>query len=139
MHLSLGVGGILPREVLPGGIGIGGGERFPSGTDIGVLCYAIHHNHVYFPNPFVFKPERWLLRGKFEGGVSADTKKRRYSSPSCCSCMICEFSQWRLLVRVHPKRVMGGPSRSFSYAIDLLRRMMGLWFNSDQGKSAWLL
>jgi len=59
MRLSPGVGGILPREVLPGGLSIDG-NHFPPSTDIGVASYAIHHNPTYFPDPFLFKPERWL-------------------------------------------------------------------------------
>ncbi|KAI0172822.1 major facilitator superfamily domain-containing protein [Hypoxylon sp. FL1284] len=30
------------------------------GTQVGVSTYAIHHNEEYFPDPFAFKPERWL-------------------------------------------------------------------------------
>ncbi|KAF2802361.1 cytochrome P450 [Mytilinidion resinicola] len=33
----------------------------PQGTIVGVNIYCIHHNAKYFPDPFTFKPERWLL------------------------------------------------------------------------------
>ncbi|KAI1121537.1 cytochrome P450 [Nemania abortiva] len=36
------------------------GHYIPTGTEIGVNTYALHHNAEYFPEPFVFKPERWL-------------------------------------------------------------------------------
>ena len=36
------------------------GHEIPPGTDIGVNMYSIHHNAAYFPDPFVFRPERWL-------------------------------------------------------------------------------
>jgi cytochrome P450 len=36
------------------------GHVIPKGTQIGVSLYALHHNPEYFPDPFVFKPERWL-------------------------------------------------------------------------------
>jgi cytochrome P450 len=36
------------------------GHEIPEGTQIGVNIYAIHHNEDYFPEPFSFKPERWL-------------------------------------------------------------------------------
>lgn len=36
------------------------GHVVPPGTDIGVNMYSIHHNESYFPDPFVFRPERWL-------------------------------------------------------------------------------
>lgn len=58
--MSPGVGGILPREVLPGGIDIDG-QHFPSGVDVGVPIYAIQHHDVYYPQPWEFIPERWLI------------------------------------------------------------------------------
>ncbi|KAG4222612.1 hypothetical protein PC116_g28914, partial [Phytophthora cactorum] len=36
------------------------GHVIPKGTLFGVSAYAIHHNEAYFPDPFKFKPERWL-------------------------------------------------------------------------------
>ncbi|KAI1848507.1 hypothetical protein JX265_008712 [Neoarthrinium moseri] len=36
------------------------GHIIPPGTEIGVNTYALHHNEEYFPEPFVFKPERWI-------------------------------------------------------------------------------
>ena len=59
MRLSPSVGSILPCEVLPGGVQVEG-HSFPTGTIMGTPHYAIHHNEVYYPDPFIFKPERWL-------------------------------------------------------------------------------
>ncbi|KAL0468554.1 cytochrome P450 [Neurospora intermedia] len=59
MRLSPSVGGLLPREVLPGGITIDG-EHVPQGTIIGVPHYTIHHNAAYYPDPWSYTPERWL-------------------------------------------------------------------------------
>lgn len=39
------------------------GHVIPPGTQVGVNIYALHHNEEYFPEPFVFKPERWLAHG----------------------------------------------------------------------------
>ncbi|KAH9885670.1 cytochrome P450 [Xylariomycetidae sp. FL2044] len=36
------------------------GHIIPPGTQVGVNTYSIHHNEAYFPDPFTFKPERWL-------------------------------------------------------------------------------
>lgn len=75
MRLSPSVGGILPREVLAGGITIDG-HHVPEGTVVGVPHYTIHHNPDYYPAPFDFIPERWVqgasatLGGK---GVAATT------------------------------------------------------------------
>ncbi|KAK5988316.1 Cytochrome P450 monooxygenase apf7 [Cladobotryum mycophilum] len=36
------------------------GHIIPPGVHVGVNAYSIHHNEEYFPDPFVYKPERWL-------------------------------------------------------------------------------
>jgi cytochrome P450 len=36
------------------------GHAVPEGTRVGVNIYAIHHNETYFPDPWVYKPERFL-------------------------------------------------------------------------------
>jgi cytochrome P450 len=36
------------------------GHIVAPGTQVGVCTYAIHHNPDYFPDPFTFKPDRWL-------------------------------------------------------------------------------
>lgn len=36
------------------------GHVIPPGTQVGVNIYSLHHNSNYFPDPFAFKPERWL-------------------------------------------------------------------------------
>jgi cytochrome P450 len=59
MRLSPPVGGLLPREVLAGGITIDG-ESLPAGVVVGTPHYTIHHNPAYFPSPFTFSPERWI-------------------------------------------------------------------------------
>ncbi|KAI1111252.1 cytochrome P450 [Nemania sp. NC0429] len=37
------------------------GHHIPPGTEIGVNTYALHYNAEYFPEPYAFKPERWLV------------------------------------------------------------------------------
>lgn len=59
MRMSPSVGGILPREVLPGGITIDG-QKLPAGVVVGTPHYAIHHNEAYYPSPFRYVPERWI-------------------------------------------------------------------------------
>jgi len=63
MRLSPPVPALLPREVLAGGAEIDG-HMFPEGTVLGVPAYAIHHKPEYYPDPFVYKPERWLVGEK---------------------------------------------------------------------------
>lgn len=37
------------------------GYVIPPGTQVGVNLYSLHHNEDYFPEPFIFRPERWLV------------------------------------------------------------------------------
>ena len=81
MRLSPGVGGILPREILWGGMRVDG-EYFPAGTDIGVANYAIHHNAAYFRDPYIFRPERWLLLAQDPQGVDEAELRHQESAYS---------------------------------------------------------
>ncbi|MCJ1389640.1 hypothetical protein MMC18_002497 [Xylographa bjoerkii] len=36
------------------------GRPLPAGVDVGTCIYSIHHNARYFPEPFAYKPDRWL-------------------------------------------------------------------------------
>lgn len=71
LRLTPPVGGVLPREVLPGGMTVDG-EFFPPGVDLAVPVYARHHDETCFPNPFVFNPSRWIV----EGSTTADDVAR---------------------------------------------------------------
>ncbi|KEZ38899.1 Cytochrome p450 family protein [Scedosporium apiospermum] len=59
MRMSPSVGGLLPREVLSGGMTICD-EFVPAGTVVGTPHYTIHHHEEYYPSPFTYIPERWL-------------------------------------------------------------------------------
>lgn len=71
MRLSPSVGGLLPREVLPGGMTIDG-EQIPEGTVVGTPHYTIHHNPAYYPNPFAYVPERWIAGAEEKGGSNEE-------------------------------------------------------------------
>lgn len=65
MRMTPAVGGVLPREVLQGGLNIPAlGLSIPAGVDVGVPIYAIHHHEEYVPDPFTFSPERFLGSAK---------------------------------------------------------------------------
>ena len=60
MRMSPSVGGLLPREVQAGGMTICD-EFIPAGTVVGTPHYTIHHNEEYYPDPFRYAPERWMV------------------------------------------------------------------------------
>lgn len=60
LRMSPPVGGALWREVCPGGLTINN-HKIPQGYDVGVGIYAIQHNPIYYPDPYTFTPERWLV------------------------------------------------------------------------------
>jgi cytochrome P450 len=62
----------LPRVVLKGGLTIDG-EFYPEGTTIGVPLYVLHREERYFPDPWAYKPERWIVSSSEDrkDGVSA--------------------------------------------------------------------
>lgn len=61
MRMTPAVPGLLPREVLRGGLSIPSlGMHLPEGVEVGVPIYAIHHNAAYVDEPFGFNPDRWL-------------------------------------------------------------------------------
>ncbi|KAL3419085.1 benzoate 4-monooxygenase cytochrome p450 [Phlyctema vagabunda] len=59
MRLSPSAGGPLWREVKKDGIVIDG-IFVPEGCDVGMGIYSIQHQASHFPDPFSYKPERWL-------------------------------------------------------------------------------
>jgi cytochrome P450 len=67
LRLSPVVPAQLPREVMDGGITIDG-QFVPEGTVVGVSAYVVHHNEEAFPEPWSFRPERWIP----VGGVSRE-------------------------------------------------------------------
>jgi cytochrome P450 len=49
----------LPREILKGGLTIDG-HFLPKGVTVGSPLYVISHDPTVFPEPWSFKPERWI-------------------------------------------------------------------------------
>ena len=60
LRMSPPVGGALWREVCEGGLNIHG-NVIPKGMDVGIGIYAIQHNPAYYPDPFTYRPERWIV------------------------------------------------------------------------------
>ncbi|KAI1264039.1 cytochrome P450 [Xylariaceae sp. FL1019] len=61
IRLSPPAPGVLWREqATPGAPLVVDGHVIPDGTMVGVNIYSLHHNEEYFPEPFEYRPERWL-------------------------------------------------------------------------------
>ncbi|KAI0025048.1 cytochrome P450 [Xylariomycetidae sp. FL0641] len=67
LRMSPPVSGTLWRELAEGedakGPFVVDGHVIPPNTQVGVNIYSLHHNEDYFPEPFTFRPERWLVEG----------------------------------------------------------------------------
>ncbi|KAL7271928.1 hypothetical protein RUND412_005291 [Rhizina undulata] len=59
LRISPSAPGLLPRQVLPGGLTIGH-HFIPAGVELGVSMYTVHRNPKHFENPLIYCPERWL-------------------------------------------------------------------------------
>ena len=89
--MTPGVGGILPREVLQGGIHVDG-RSFPAGIDIGVPIYAVQHNDAYYLRPFDFIPERWILDSSAEPNTKESVALGSAASVALARSAFCAFS-----------------------------------------------
>ncbi|KAK6076445.1 cytochrome P450 3A31 [Seiridium cupressi] len=72
LRMSPPVGSALWREAMPGGTTVDS-RAVPAGIDVGVPIYSVHHAPKYYPDPFQYKPERWLVddgTGSIERGRS---------------------------------------------------------------------
>jgi len=71
MRMSPPASTALWREVVNEGTTVDG-NFLPGGCDVGTCIYSIHHNAAYFPEPFAYRPERWLgLESKVGDGESS--------------------------------------------------------------------
>ncbi|KFX99251.1 hypothetical protein V490_01879 [Pseudogymnoascus sp. VKM F-3557] len=66
----------LAREVLPGGLNIAG-HHIPEGIHVGVTTWALMHHEECFGDPWVYRPERWIVDSAT--GVTAEDIARAQS------------------------------------------------------------
>jgi cytochrome P450 len=59
LRMAPPIGADLSREVLDGGTTIDG-RYFPKGSLIGTAIWSMQYNADYYPEPFQFRPERWM-------------------------------------------------------------------------------
>jgi cytochrome P450 len=61
----------LAREVRAGGSTVEG-NFFPPGTQLSTSLYCLNYNSDLYPEPFVFRPERWLTKSEDPEGSSEE-------------------------------------------------------------------
>lgn len=64
MRLTPPTPGHLPREIVAGGLEVGG-IWIPQGTNVGVSADVLRRNQACFQDPGRFRPERFLRDGKY--------------------------------------------------------------------------
>ena len=103
MRLSPSVEGILPHEVLSGGVQFDGHD-FPAGTIMGTPYYTIHHNEVYYPEVFTFKPSRWLPESGKDLTITGSLEVARSAfcpfsiRPRSCAAKTMAYAEMELLL-----------------------------------------
>ena len=102
LRMSPSIPGVLPREVLPGGITVAG-RNFPAGVELAVPIYAIHHNKSYYPEPHRHWPERWMP--EVVGKEAVDTAWSAftpfsYGSRACAGKRLAYLELWITVARV---------------------------------------
>lgn len=109
MRCSPPVPGLMPREVLEGGMEIDG-HHFVRGVEVGVPHYALHHNEAYFRDPFDFLPSRWLLGESGPDGRAMTTQ----ASIELAQSAFCPFS-------LGPRQCLGRGAAYMEMSIVLAR------------------
>ncbi|ORY67124.1 isotrichodermin C-15 hydroxylase [Pseudomassariella vexata] len=122
MRMSPSVGGILPREVLSGGITIDG-EFIPEGIVVGTPHYTIHHNAAYYPDPFAYSPERWVAGSQKSFGGYGETVVRE-ADVALAQSAFCPFS-------VGPRGCIG---KGLAY-VELMTTLARVLYTYDLRKS----
>ncbi|KAF2762464.1 cytochrome P450 monooxygenase-like protein [Pseudovirgaria hyperparasitica] len=87
------------REVLPGGLKVGD-AFFPAGTIVGSSSYVLHHSADHFRDPFVFRPERWIVGGDITAAdvARAETANFPFSlGPRGCPGKTLAWEELRLI------------------------------------------
>jgi cytochrome P450 len=68
LRISPPVGAALLRDTMHGGATVDG-HFLPEGVTVGIGIYSMHHTEAFFPKPFEFLPDRWLIEDAAGGAV----------------------------------------------------------------------
>ncbi|KAL9067836.1 MAG: hypothetical protein Q9157_006684, partial [Trypethelium eluteriae] len=125
LRMSPPVTGTLWRELPPGSDNeplIIDGHSIPKGTLVGVNIYSIHHNELYFPDSFTFKPERWL----------SDNARDAEEAPAERKAMLSAFSPFSI-----GSRACAGKTMAYmELSIVMAKTLWYFDFHTPEGKSS---
>lgn len=116
----------FPRIVPPQGFDFGAcsGKHFhiPGGTTVGMQPYTLHFNPDVYPNPFAFKPERWLENPTAE--MQRDWIPFGLGARQCIARNLAQSELFLAVRAIARENVLEG-ARAVGEKIELLE-----WFNS---------
>lgn len=98
------------------------GQFIPRGTLFGVNVYALSHNATIFPDPFAYKPDRWLSAG------SGGSKEAKYdiSTRKTMSDAFASFS-------IGPRNCVGKPLAYLEISLVLAKTLWYFDFEAASG------
>ncbi|EOA91200.1 uncharacterized protein SETTUDRAFT_177837 [Exserohilum turcica Et28A] len=71
LRLNPAASGAMWREARAGGLDIVAENiHIPAGCEVGTGIFSLNHNAVYYPEPFAYKPERWIASESGEESVA---------------------------------------------------------------------
>jgi hypothetical protein len=126
LRMSPSLPGVLPREVLPGGL-TAAGETFTPGVEVSVPIYALHHNEDVYSEPHRFIPERWIPEETSEESVKqclATLMPFSYGSRQCIGKRLALMELYLVLAkavwRYNLEYVGGGKDDRFGDELDVI-------------------
>ena len=86
MRMSPSTLAVAWREQTPASIAAGeqfivDGQIIPPGTQVALSNYTLQHDEMYFPEPFAFRPERWLFDESTENSTNQPDKDSTKPKP----------------------------------------------------------
>jgi cytochrome P450 len=126
LRISPSLPGVIPREILPGGLTVAG-ETFTPGVEVSVPVYTLHHNAEIFFEPHSFIPERWLPECTNDEAVKRclDTLTPfSYGSRQCIGKRLAVIELYLVLARAvwnyELEYVCGGKDDRFGDRVDIV-------------------
>lgn len=114
------------REVLPGGTTVGD-HYFPAGLHLSTGLYCLSYNSNVYPEPFKFRPERWIVDETGKEGSSAESVRLAedgfcafsYGTRGCVGKnlawlemrLVIAKTLWMYDIQADPKSRIGGGDR----------------------------